>query len=105
MGFAQSAHDSALVTMHTKAGSVYLLLYVDDMIITSNNETIIHNLKHSLHQQFEMKVLGYLRYFLGIEVAYSPKGYLLSQTKYCNDVIQRAGFPIQRQFQHLQNLI
>lgn len=38
-----------------------------------------------------MKDLGFLRYFLGIEVAYSPKGYLLSQTKYCNDVIQRAG--------------
>ena len=38
-----------------------------------------------------MKDLGPLRYFLGIEVAYSPAGYLLSQTKYCNDVIQRAG--------------
>lgn len=38
-----------------------------------------------------MKDLDHLRYFLGIEVAYSPKGYLLSQTKYCNDVIKRAG--------------
>lgn len=38
-----------------------------------------------------MKDLGFLRYFLGIEVAYSPEGYLLYQTKYCNGVIQRAG--------------
>lgn len=38
-----------------------------------------------------MKDLGHLRYFLGIEVSYSLEVYLLSQTKYCNDVIQRAG--------------
>eukprot|EP00268_Persea_americana_P008557 TRINITY_DN13319_c0_g1_i2.p1 TRINITY_DN13319_c0_g1~~TRINITY_DN13319_c0_g1_i2.p1 ORF type:complete len:116 (-),score=3.00 TRINITY_DN13319_c0_g1_i2:283-630(-) len=38
-----------------------------------------------------MKDLGHLQYFLSIEIAYSPKGYLLLQTKYCNDVLQRAG--------------
>ena len=50
----------------------------------------ITSLKQFLHQQFEMKDLGPLRYFLGIEVAYSLAGYLLSETKYCNDVIHRA---------------
>lgn len=38
-----------------------------------------------------MKYLGYRRYFLGIEVAYSLEGYLFYWTKYCNDVIQKAG--------------
>ncbi|XP_068667644.1 uncharacterized mitochondrial protein AtMg00810-like [Aristolochia californica] len=38
-----------------------------------------------------MKDLGYLRYFLGIEVAYSPEGYILSQSKYISEVISRAG--------------
>lgn len=37
-----------------------------------------------------MKDLGHLRYYLGIEVAYSSASYLLSQTKYCNDNIQQA---------------
>ena len=52
--------------------------------------------------------MGHLQYFLGIEVAYSLKGYLLSQTKYYNDVLQRAGLtnrkPVSTPIEHNLNL-
>uniref|UniRef100_A0A2N9IYY0 Integrase catalytic domain-containing protein n=1 Tax=Fagus sylvatica TaxID=28930 RepID=A0A2N9IYY0_FAGSY len=51
----------------------------------------IQDLKHFLGQHFEMKDLGPLSYFLGLEVSSSSDGYYLTQAKYTSDLISRAG--------------
>ncbi|GMP56799.1 hypothetical protein CsSME_00021139 [Camellia sinensis var. sinensis] len=90
LGFHPSASNSALFLRHTLTGFVALLLYVDDMIITSSDSSVISEIKQHLFRTFEMKDLGPLRYILGIEVASSPKDYFLSRAKYANEVIHRA---------------
>lgn len=73
----------------TSFGCVLLFLYVDDMIITGNDRVGSQRLKRFLHTYFEMKDLGILHYFLGIEIACSPKGLLLAQKKYIHDILSR----------------
>ena len=67
-----------------------MLIYVDDMIITGNDENTIAALKESLHTKFCIKDLGQLWYFLGIEVARSTDGISISQGKYTLDILDEA---------------
>ncbi|BBH02799.1 transposable element gene, partial [Prunus dulcis] len=61
---------------------IYVLTYVDDIIITGNNGAAIDNVISTLSLQLALKDLGKLHYFLGIEVIPQSRGLLLSQRKY-----------------------
>ncbi|GKV14657.1 hypothetical protein SLEP1_g25497 [Rubroshorea leprosula] len=89
-GFNSSPHDTALFVRKSAQGMVLLLIYVDDMIITGDDVSGIDELKQFLSHRFEMKDLGSLSYFLGLEVTSSDAGYLLSQMKYASDLISKA---------------
>ena len=74
LGYTAGPYDSALFLCRTDKGTILLLLYVDDMIITGDDLSGIQELKDFLSQQFEMKDFGHLGYFLGLEITYSTDG-------------------------------
>ena len=91
MGYTASPYDSALFLRRTDKDTILLLLYVDDMIITGDNLSGIQELKDFLSQQFEMKDLGHLNYFLGLEITHSTYGLYITQAKYASDLLSQAG--------------
>jgi len=68
-----------------------LLVYVDDILVTGDDEEEQRLLAQHLANEFEIKTLGKLKYFLGIEVAHSKKGIFISQQKYITDLLQEIG--------------
>ncbi|RVW73373.1 Retrovirus-related Pol polyprotein from transposon TNT 1-94 [Vitis vinifera] len=91
LGYTASPYDSALFLRRTDKGTILLLLYVDDMIITGDDLSGIQELKDFLSQQFEMKDLGHLSYFLGLEITHSTDGLYITQAKYASNLLSQAG--------------
>eukprot|EP00253_Pinus_taeda_P034558 PITA_34558 len=73
-----------------KDGKILIVvLYVDDVIFTSNDDQLIKNFKSVMKEEFEMTDMGFLRYFLGIEVDQNEKGIFISQARYVDQVLSR----------------
>jgi hypothetical protein len=70
---------------------IYFLVYVDDIIDTSSSPATIDALLADLKQDFALKDLGLLHYFLGIEVKHLHNGVLLTQEKYASNILARVG--------------
>ena len=88
LGFKISQSDTSLFSKHENNDTTIVLVYVDDIIITGNNYEKIDNVKKHLKENFEIKDLGRLKYFLGIEIAHSTKGLFISQRKYTVDLLK-----------------
>ena len=92
LGYKQSQGDHTLFVKHSSSGGVTILLvYVDDIIVTGSDDEERRFLSECLAKEFEIKTLGKLKYFLGIEVAHSEKGIFLSQQKYVTDLLKETG--------------
>nr|GFA86961.1 putative reverse transcriptase, RNA-dependent DNA polymerase [Tanacetum cinerariifolium] len=90
-GFKQSNSVHTLFLKNRKNHVTCLIIYVDDMVITGNDEEAIKRLKEGLFKEFEIKDLRNLKYFLGIEVLRSPKGIFICQKKYILDILAEIG--------------
>ena len=88
VGYKQSNGDHTLFFKHQMGLITILLVYVDDIIITGNNFAEIKRLEDHLASNFQIKHLGHLKYFLGIEFARSSEGILMTQQKYILDLLK-----------------
>ncbi|GJY72694.1 ribonuclease H-like domain-containing protein [Tanacetum coccineum] len=91
VGFHHSRCDSSLFIYRQGADTAYLLLYVDDIVLTASSSDLLQQIITSLHAEFSMTDLGSLNYFLGISVTRNASGMFLSQQKYATEVLDRAG--------------
>jgi histone deacetylase 1/2 len=91
LGFIPSKADTSLFLFNHSGVQIFLLIYVDDIIVTSSSDSAIAALLKNLNHEFALKDLGDLHYFLGIEVHKMDDGILLNQTKYAQDILTRVG--------------
>eukprot|EP00253_Pinus_taeda_P031053 PITA_31053 len=86
-GFSRCHFDNMFYTMKAGKSLIILVLYVDDLILTSSDPSLINHMKSSLKKKFEMTDSGHLHYFLGLQVFQSKEGISLSQSKYACDLL------------------
>ncbi|KAF5462813.1 hypothetical protein F2P56_018789 [Juglans regia] len=89
LGFKNSALDCSLFIYNFDGITIDVLVYVDDLILTGNNQTHLHQLVHQLGVECSLKELQPLHYFLGIEVILTTEGLFLTQQKYVQDLLDR----------------
>ncbi|PKU83901.1 Retrovirus-related Pol polyprotein from transposon TNT 1-94 [Dendrobium catenatum] len=92
IGFIFSKADPSLL-LHTQADAqVFVLIYVDDILITGNNKLQIQTTLQHLQSYFRLKQLGNVSVFLGIQVIQTTQVYFLNQTHYANELLSHTGF-------------
>jgi len=94
IGFRASKVDTSLFILNVHHNVCYLLFYVDDILLTGNNYALLHRLITLLSLEFKLRDLGFAHYFLGIEVAPTSVGLMLSQHKYVLDILSHTGMSL-----------
>ncbi|XP_021310406.1 uncharacterized protein LOC110433094 [Sorghum bicolor] len=90
IGFVEAKSDTSLFVYQCGSDTAYLLLYVDDIVLTASSTDLLRRIISALQREFAMKDLGELHHFLGMHVQRSGDGLLLSQRQYMLDILDRA---------------
>nr|XP_043633114.1 uncharacterized mitochondrial protein AtMg00810-like [Erigeron canadensis] len=91
LGFTQSKHDYSLYVRSDNGKFLIALVYVEDVLLTGNNEEDIVSVKAALDAKFTIKDLGPATYFLGIEICRTANGTYLNQRKYILGLLKESG--------------
>ncbi|KAK0579771.1 hypothetical protein LWI29_031125 [Acer saccharum] len=86
-GFNHSKCDASLFIRQRPRHTLYLIVYVDDIIVTGSSDSQVHDFIATLAHWFSLKDLGQLSFFLGVEAHRSPRGLYLSQQQYICDLL------------------
>eukprot|EP00253_Pinus_taeda_P027644 PITA_27644 len=88
LGFTKSEADANLHNIMVEGKFLIIVLYVDDLILTSDDQLIV-SCKEDLAIEFEMKDMGLMHYFIGMEVWQKDGKLFVSQGKYANKILKR----------------
>lgn len=88
-GFTNALSDASLFIFRNGGAVIYFLVYVDDLIFTGNQSSVISQFFHALAKKFSIKDLGDFHYFLGVEVVPTNGGLFLSQHKYIRELLTK----------------
>ena len=80
-GFENSKSDTSLLIFNSIGKTIYLLVYVDDILLTGNDELLLNKLTSDLNKDFALKNLGQIHYFMGIDAYGNVKGLYLTQSR------------------------
>jgi hypothetical protein len=90
LGFVASKDDTSLFFYNRGKCRMFVLIYLDDIIMASSSAEATNTLVHDLHKDFALKDLKNLHHFLGIEVTRFDRGLLLTQERYASELLRRA---------------
>ena len=91
LGFTEARSDTSLFVYHRGPETVFLLLYVDDIVLTASSQQLLRRIIDALMKEFAMKDLGPLHHFLGMAVQRQGDSLFLSQRQYALDILARHG--------------
>jgi len=91
LGFVEAKCDTTLFIFCRGADMAFLLLYIDDIVLTASSTSFLQQIILALHREFSMTDMGPLHHFLGATVERQDDSLFLSQRQYMLDILDRAG--------------
>ena len=89
LSFVKSLSEATLYIKQKDNDILIVSLYVDDLLVTGNNELLVEEFKHEMMNVFEMTDLGLMTYFLGMEVKQSQNEVFICQKKYAKEILKK----------------
>ncbi|KAH9783541.1 hypothetical protein KPL71_009348 [Citrus sinensis] len=90
--FSMGKADTTLFIKHKNQDILIVQIYVDDIIFSSTNELLCKYFSSCISQEFEMNMMGELKYFLGLQIKQNEEGIFINQAKYVKDLLKRFGY-------------